>query len=189
MRDFILRILREQSFYTERATVTAVDPQAMTCTVTTTASKTELFNVIIGAYRGATFGMYAIPVVGSVVAVAYYSRNEAYITKMGAIESVQLDMGTSEGEGVTLTIIDGVITVNGGELGGLIAIADLTTKINDLVGTVDAILNDYAAHTHPTAAVGAPSPPTVPVVIPAPAQFAQGDYENEDILHGRVVDQ
>ena len=186
LNDFIIKVLREQSFYAERATVTKVDTEAMTCTVTTRSKQTILYNVIIGAYRGATFGAYLIPKVNSVVTIAYYSRNEAYIVKPGPLERVQLDMGTGEGAGVTLVVEDGVVTLNGGELGGLIAIADLTTKINDLVSTVNSLLSEYRLHMHPTAATGPPSPPTPTSMTPDAATFTEGDYENEEIKHGRV---
>lgn len=191
LNDFIIKVLREQSFYAERAEVTGVDTEAMTCTVITKSKQTILYNVIIGAYRAATFGAYLIPKVNSVVTIAYYSRNEAYIVKPGPLERIQLDMGTGDGEGVTLVVEDGVITLNGGELGGLIAIEDLTTKLNDLVGELDALKDLYNAHVHiTTATVGASATPGILQATTSTGQpatkFDRADYENEEINHGRV---
>ena len=53
MRDFVIRVLGEQEFYSERARVTKIDVEAQTCTVETLNDKSEISNVIVQAYRGA----------------------------------------------------------------------------------------------------------------------------------------
>ncbi len=62
------------------------------------------------------------------------------------------------------------IVINGGKLGGLINIEQLTDKINGLVDT-------FNSHTH-TGVHGATSAPNSPA-----SSFRKGDYEDEKIRH------
>ncbi|MBR0183081.1 MAG: hypothetical protein IJQ05_07400 [Bacteroidaceae bacterium] len=62
------------------------------------------------------------------------------------------------------------IVINGGKLGGLINIEQLTDKINGLVDT-------FNSHTH-TGVHGATSGPNSPA-----SSFRKGDYEDEKIRH------
>ncbi|MBR1467470.1 MAG: hypothetical protein IJ606_02440 [Bacteroidaceae bacterium] len=62
------------------------------------------------------------------------------------------------------------IVINGGKLGGLINIEQLTDKINGLVDT-------FNSHTH-TGVHGATSAPNSPA-----SSFRKGDYEDETIRH------
>lgn len=75
------------------------------------------------------------------------------------------------------------IIVNGGELGGLIKIQELTEKIN-------ALVDAFNSHTHllPVGAViTAAGPSTNPVDVPAvtkkAAKLNKNDYEDETIKH------
>ena len=62
------------------------------------------------------------------------------------------------------------IVINGGKLGGLINIEQLTNKINDLVNT-------FNSHTH-TGVHGATSAP-----LSSATSFSKGDYEDDTIKH------
>lgn len=62
------------------------------------------------------------------------------------------------------------IVINGGKLGGLINIEQLTDKINGLVDT-------FNSHTH-TGVHGATSAPNSPA-----SSFRKGDYEDESVKH------
>lgn len=75
------------------------------------------------------------------------------------------------------------IIVNGGELGGLIKIQELTDKIN-------ALVEAFNSHTHllPTGAVITSAGPSInPVTVPAirkkAAKLNKKDYEDETIKH------
>jgi len=75
------------------------------------------------------------------------------------------------------------IEVNGGKLGGLINIEDLTSKINDLI---DAF--NQHTHTIPAGAINCGGlPSTAPVITPktmAPAtKLNRKDYEDKTITH------
>lgn len=89
-------------------------------------------------------------------------------------------MGSLSGDMAELVVVQvdrvETIEVNGGQLGGLVNIGELTAKINELV---DA----FNSHTHQ---VTVPHPGgTFTTVKPMKAanRFAQGDYEDETIKH------
>ena len=157
MRDFVTRVLGEQSFYSERARVTAVDLETNTCTVETLIGKSQIFSVIINAYRGALYGVFPVPKIGSVVTISYYERNEAYVAKMGEIDQLKVVFQTTdETAGVTIDIINEKLFIswpdsdedesttievseleilfNGGNLLGLVKIQELTDRLNELEG-------------------------------------------------------
>lgn len=62
------------------------------------------------------------------------------------------------------------IVVNGGKLGGLINIEQLTAKINELVNT-------FNSHTH----TGVHGPTGAP--LQSASSFSKGDYEDDTIKH------
>lgn len=62
------------------------------------------------------------------------------------------------------------ISINGGKLGGLVNIEELTAKLNELVGK-------FNSHIHPTPK-GMSSTPVVPL-----SAFNAKDYEDEKIKH------
>ena len=74
------------------------------------------------------------------------------------------------------------IEINGGRLGGLINIEQLTEKLN-------ALVDAFNSHTHtiPSGGVVCESPNAAPVQVPkvlSPASsFRTGDYEDETIKH------
>ncbi len=84
-------------------------------------------------------------------------------------------------EKVTVT---GRITVNGGELGGIIKIQELTDKLNELV-------KDFNSHTHTiptiTTTGGSTSQTAAQVMVPKPdsaaSEFSASDYEDDQITH------
>lgn len=68
------------------------------------------------------------------------------------------------------------ITVNGGNLGGLINIAQLTEKINNLV-------NAFNKHTHQVTTTSSGGTfTTIPPLAPA-ENFKKDDYEDKSITH------
>lgn len=75
------------------------------------------------------------------------------------------------------------ITINGGELGGLVKIQELTDKLNELVDTFNSHI-----HTIATGGIQTPSGPngnpvTVPAITSKAARFNTDDYEDDKITH------
>ena len=109
-------------------------------------------------------------------------KTEAVVLRCSEVEKVKYKIGDN-----TLLIDSTGVVFNDG-LNGMIDIVDLTTKVNALVQTVNALIASYNSHVHVTTATVGPS--EVPGVISAivtPAQtaatFNKSDYENTKIKH------
>lgn len=105
------------------------------------------------------------------------------VPKVGS--SVTLGCLTADLNNLVVLQVDEVekIIINGGELGGLIKIQELTDKIN-------ALVEAFNSHTHllPTGAVITSAGPSInPVNVPAitkkAAKLNKKDYEDETIKH------
>ena len=74
--------------------------------------------------------------------------------------------------GTAVMAVDHVerITVNGGQLGGLVNIGELTARLN-------ALVDAFNAHTHQ----GTHGPTSAP--LKSAEAFSRGDYEDEKITH------
>ena len=105
------------------------------------------------------------------------------VPKVGS--SVTLGCLTADLNNLVVLQVDEIekIIVNGGELGGLIKIQELTDKIN-------ALVEAFNSHTHllPAGAVitsAGPSinPVTVPAITKKAAKLNKKDYEDETIKH------
>lgn len=77
-----------------------------------------------------------------------------------------------------LLINCGNVIFNDGQLGGLVKVKDLTTKLNNLENKVNDFISTFNSHTHNVTAVGAPTGPSVPQG-PNPLQpTQQAEIEN-----------
>ena len=85
------------------------------------------------------------------------------VISFSEIEAISLKIGDQTAE-----IDKNGFVINGGNLGGLIKINELTNKLNNLVRA-------FNSHVHPVTAVGTPTG-----IIAMPAQsFRSADYENK----------
>jgi hypothetical protein len=75
------------------------------------------------------------------------------------------------------------ITINGGKLGGLIKIEELTKKINDLVSWCKNHTHSNANFSGTISGNAAEGTLTIPAPIEAPTELKVEDYEDKKILH------
>lgn len=143
---------RETTLY--QGVVKSVEGQ--TCTVT--VGKVDVLGVRLKASETEDKGrMLVTPKVGTVVTMGSLSGD------MAELVVVQVDHVER-------------IEVNGGLLGGLVNIGELTAKINELV---DA----FNSHTHQVTVVHPGGTFTTVKPMKAANRFVQGDYEDETIKH------
>lgn len=144
------------------ARVESVDIEECTCTLVDDGGQ-EFFDVRLRPVTGANKSLLQIPRQGSfVLAVRIESTEEWMVVACDEVEKVHLIVGASE-----LIITEDDILINGGKLGGLVKISELTAKLNELVQI-------YNSHTHAGNGV-----PTTMLASP----FNKGDYENENVKH------
>lgn len=110
-------------------------------------------------------------------------RQVLVVPKVGS--SVTLGCLTADLNNLVVLQVDEIdsITINGGQLGGVVNIEQLTSKINDLVEA-------FNRHTHmlpPGVVVTTGGVNANPISVPAPgskaAAFDRSDYEDNTIKH------
>lgn len=98
------------------------------------------------------------------------------------VESTVLIADLSEGYLRDLAVIGwsevDMITINGGDLGGLVKIQELTNKLNALV----QVFNSHT-HTVATAGTAAAQSGTAAATTAQATQFSKSDYEDDKIKH------
>lgn len=184
--------------YCKVCTVDAVDEQARTVDCTPIDEGAPLVGVNLQASQEGSVGIVVFPTVGSYVLVGFLDPAVAAVLLTEEVGKVRINIGrtsaTVTDEGLDAAIGDTTvritadgITLNGGRLGGLVKIEELTRTLNNLIRA-------FNNHTHelPTGAVAVTGSATAqanpaPVVIPAPTQghpmVATQDYEDAKVKH------
>lgn len=165
-------------------TVKEVDAKEGTCTVERDGAP-ELNEVRLNAVIDERVKdcFRVIPSVGSYVLVMLLGdATEGLVVATSKIDRVTMRTGD-----VTVDVSAEGVTFNGGKLGGLIDIAKLTEKVNELVDT----FNNHT-HTIPTGGIATQgsaatqatvAPVTVPAVQSTAKRLSKGDYEDEVVKH------
>lgn len=117
------------------------------------------------------------PKKNSIVLVADLSHGEMrelVVVQYSEVEKMEICIGES-----TIEVSDGDITINGGENNGLVKIAELTNKLNELV-------NVFNNHTHSVTgndSLGAPIVANAMITTSTAPPFAKDDYEDTKVTH------
>lgn len=159
-----------------QCTVNSVDKDALTCDCTPLSDVTDIPGVQLSAE--VSDGFVVFPAVGSTVYVALTTRNNAFLLIPSDLDSVEISIpnGTSPETWTTLTLSNSGIQMNDGSYGGLIEIANLVTKLNNLVLQLQTQLSLIA--TGIAGAGGSYTPGTL-------STFNKTDFENTLITHGK----
>ena len=116
------------------------------------------------------------PRVGSQVLLLDLSNGQKrhlLVLSCSEVERVQMQIG-----GTKLQIDNAGVVINGGELGGMVKINQLTQKLN-------ALVNTYNTHTHPVATTGteAAQSGTAAATASTAQPFNASDYEKTKVKH------
>ena len=163
--DAILKITglhKAVPVYYVNATVESVDIPSRTCVVTAVDGNVEFEIPGVMLMAVVDDGILIEPVVGSTVKVIYSQNVEPFVCQYSEVANITLTATT-------------LIKLNDGSYGGLIRIADLTEKNNNLVSQVQSELTKIA--TGIASAGGTYTPGTL-------STFNQSDYENTNVKHG-----
>lgn len=116
------------------ANVTAVDVGSFTCTVMTD-DDIEVPGVLYKSNTSSDVDVVMQPADKSRVIIGRLADSDAWtVLKFGKIDKVQVVVGNSSFE-----IESGVITLNGGQLGGMVKRDGVRTKLNQLEAEVNAL--------------------------------------------------
>jgi hypothetical protein len=164
LRRFLQKNLPVQSVI---ATVKKVDETNFTCDVDPIDGGPTMHSVRLKpAVDESDSGFIAIPAAGSDVIVALVNNNDnyAYVTVFGKVKKYLIK-----------TEADGVIELQGNELGGLVKIETLVEKINTLE-------SKFNSHTHSGVTTGA-GISGVPTMLIEPLT-QRDELENTKVKHG-----
>lgn len=113
-------------------TVESVDGR--TCTVKPVDGGAAIEKVRLNAHSDGDQGLIIKPKLNTYVIVGMINELDAMVMKCYEIESIEIIMGDT-----SLLITDGEILFNGGSNGGLVKIADLVGKINDIESDINSL--------------------------------------------------
>lgn len=109
-------------------TVTSVDRTARTVDVAPLDESAPLLGMNLQANQGSNLGIVQIPRVGSFVIVGFCDDGASGMVLLSDdVEEVRI---TIEGEENSILVNNDGITLNGGSLGGLVKVRELTERIN-----------------------------------------------------------
>lgn len=163
--------------YSIACTVDNIDETAKTCDCSPIDGRADILGVRLVADDKK--GFLVIPKDGSIVLVSMLNDSAGYIAMFSEIDKILIEINDT-----SIEITDGAIKFNDGAFDGLVKVADLTEKLNNLENAFNQHLLLYNAHTHAGVTAGASV-----TAIPAPdtqtlTPTTQSEIENETITHG-----
>lgn len=184
--------------YSKVCSVDAVDEKARTVDCTPIDEGAPLLGVNLQANQESEDGVVLFPAVGSYVVVSFLEPSVAVVVLCEKVDKIGLKIGKTTAELVdgqvdiavqdtTVKISPDGVIINGGGLGGMVKIQELTQKLNDFITA-------FNNHTHelPTGAVAVtgsataqanPAPVMVPAISSPHSSVSVSDYEDEKVKH------
>lgn len=179
-------------------TVSAVDTEARTVDVEPINEDAPVLGVNLQANQAAKLGVVLFPRVGSYVAVAMLSGYSAGVVVLTEdVESIEVNIndGTkltiTEGgislnvkDSITLDIDDSAAAFNGGKLGGLINVADLTSHLNTIEKDINNLKTVFSSWVPAPQDGGAALKSAVSSWAGQQLTLSKrGDYEDDKVKH------
>jgi hypothetical protein len=162
MFEYIELWYEKKNFYTRLGTFSNVNASELTADFSPANGDPAL--EISLSLQTAEKSFVLIPKEESVGFAFFINDVDAYILEASEFEEIRIN---SE-----------LINFNGGSLGGLINISDITSKLNNLVTEIKALKTYINAHIHPSTGV-----PPSPLFTGSFSDFNKSDYEDEKIKH------
>ena len=183
LRDSIQRLAASSDeIYCKICTVDAIHDEERTVDCTPLDDSALLVDVNLQVNQSGVTGIILWPKVGSYVLVAFMSTARAAVVLADEVERIELRVGDTQ-----LKVDARGVVANGGQLGGMV-------KINELTDRLNALIDAFNSHTHeiPSGAVAVtgsataqanPVPVSVPPVSAQHPKMTASDYEDDKIKH------
>lgn len=158
-------------------TVTKVDKDARTVDCEPINEDAPLLSVNLQANQKGKVGLVQIPRVGSYVVVGFLTASAGVVILCDDIESMDVTIGNYK-----LHIDDHGIVMNGGNLGGLVKVEDLTKRLNIIEKDINSIKQVFASWS-PVPNDGGASLKTASASWSASnlTETKRNDYENQNV--------
>ena len=126
----------ENELYSIQGTVKSINVNIRTCVVTPTNGGPDILDVRLEAdyTEGSTTaskGFFVVPTVSSLVIITFMSKEESFISAWTSIDNVV----AKQGEWI----------FNDGLNSGLVKVAEMTSRLNDLEALFDQLQTDFTA--------------------------------------------
>lgn len=137
--------------------VDCVDKKARTIDCTPLNEGAPLLGVNLQANQGSNFGLCIFPAVGSFVVVGFVADGAAgVVLATDEVDSAEIVIGNNSAvvdangcrlasDSMSADIAPGGITLNGGELGGLAIVGDLTKRLNIIERDINTLKSVFSA--------------------------------------------
>lgn len=200
--------------YSKVCTVDKVDEKARTVDCTPIDEGAPLLGVNLQANQESEDGVVVFPAVGSYVMVVFLNPSAALVVLTEKVDKIKFKIGDTTAEvvdgqidiavkdttvkltgeqvdvaakGTTVKMNSEGFVINGGSLGGVIKIQQLTDKINALIDAFNnhthEIPSGSVAVTGSATAQANPAPVSVPAIMSPHTKVQVSDYENEKVKH------
>lgn len=157
----------KKNFYTRLGTFSDINSTELTAIFTPTNGDPSI--EISLSLQTSTKSFILIPKDGSVGMVFFINDSDGYILEASEYDEIRIN---SE-----------LIKYNGGSLGGLINISDITSKLNNLVSEINSLKTFINSHIHTGGTIGGNTGIPTPVFLGNFSTFNKNDYEDDTILH------
>ena len=178
INTMVSNYLSKEKAYSSICEVISIDSDARTCEVQPINGDADR-TARLQASLNIADGLYIVPEIGSKVLLTWINKKTGIITQYTSISEINIIIGDS-----TLSIVDGVVTFNGGSLGGMCITPELKTqldKTNSLLTALITVINGA-----PILEPGVGNPSALQIALSAALiGKSLGDYtniENENIL-------
>ena len=149
--------------YSISAEIMSVDIAARSCVcIQISGSVSTIINDVL-LMASIDDGFLIIPSVGSTVNIIKSDGMDTYICQYSEIDK---------------------IIFRGGDLGGLVKVHPLLSKINDLENIINDLVIKFNAHVHPVVSIGAPTGPNSIIEPKILTPTILTELENKNITHG-----
>lgn len=200
--------------YSKVCTVDTVDEKARTVDCTPIDEGAPLLGVNLQANQESEDGVVVFPAVGSYVMVVFLNPSAALVVLTEKVDKIKFKIGDTTAEvvdgqidiavkdttvkltgeqvdvaakGTTVKMNSEGFVINGGNLGGVIKIQQLTDKINALIDAFNnhthEIPSGSVAVTGSATAQANAAPVSVPAIMSPHTKVQVSDYENEKVKH------
>ncbi|WP_448529201.1 hypothetical protein [Raineya sp.] len=155
--------------------VVSIDAETHTCDIELDSEGADIFGVRLRAVVDDANGLILVPKINSEVVIAKINTSQWVVVATAELESIKILIGSQ-----TLIIDENGFVFNEGNLGGLVKLNDLVSKLNAIENKVNSIISHYNSHNH-----AHPQGPTTGLLVP----FSDGnltltqksDLENQHI--------
>lgn len=177
IEDHVNRMLSKKKLYSSICRVVSVNDSERTCEIEPINGDAERTGRL-QASLNLTEGLYIKPVVDSFVQLTWINEITGTITQFSEIEEIDITIG-----GSSFNIIDGQVTFNGGNLGGLAVPSLVADRLNLLEDDINNLKTSFSSWVVAANDGGAAlKAATATWYSSQLTQTQENDINNEDIL-------